>query len=159
MTVVLETERLFLRELLLNDVEPLGAVLANPEITKHIGGPRDQGTVRQWIQEQQRNYQEHGFGYWAVIQRESATFVGQAGVFGSPPELGCVLDEPYWRHGLAKEILGAVRDHAFTHLGLDHLSATVQPNHKAGNKLAVALEMQLEGDEDELVYRIHKEAG
>jgi RimJ/RimL family protein N-acetyltransferase len=156
MTVVVETERLFLRELLLNDIEPLAAILGSPEVTRHIAGPRDANAVRRWIQDQQASYREHGYGHWAVIHRESATLVGYAGLEGERPELGCVLDEPYWRLGLATEILSAVRDHAFTSLGVEALSARVSRKNKAGKKLAAALGLRLDHDGDELVYAVHR---
>lgn len=159
MTVVFETERLFVRELLLNDVEPLAAILAKANVTEHIGGPRDSSGARAWIQQQQRSYREFGYGYWAVIHRESAALVGQAGVeCHAPPRIGCVLDEPYWRLGLAKEVLTAVRAHAFEELQLDQLGAVVHPNNAAGQKLAVALGMDLEHQDDEAVYRLVKES-
>ena len=73
MTIILETERLFLRELLLNDVEPLTALLSSPEVTRFTGGPRDENAVRRFVKAQHESYREHGYGYWAVVHRDSGT--------------------------------------------------------------------------------------
>ena len=160
MTIILETERLFLRELLLNDVEPLTALLSSPEVTRFSGGPRDENAVRRFVQAQHESYREHGYGYWGVVHRDSGTLVGQAGITSaSTPTLGCELDEAYWGHGLGKEVAAALRDYAFDHLNLDGVAASVDRNDKAGRKLAEAIGMELLSDDHPrvIVYTIRKE--
>ena len=155
MTVIVETERLFLRELLLNDVEPLSAITAKPAVTQYTGGGRDPAAVRDWIQAQHESYRARGYGDWAIIHRESATLVGHAGLTREPggePELCCEIDEPYWRMGLGRETLSAVIDHAFARLNLDRITARIHPKNEAGKKLAEAIGMTLESERESLIY-------
>ena len=143
---------------MLNDVEPLTALLSSGELTRFTGGPRDETAVRRWVQAQQESYREHGYGYWAVVHRDSGSVVGQAGIASTTiPTLGCELDAAYWGHGLGKEISAALRDYAFEQLGLDHIVASVDKNDKAGRKLAEAIGMKLESENGSFVYGIRKE--
>jgi len=155
MTVILETERLFLRQLLLNDVDPLAALWASADVMQYLGGPKTASQARAWVQEQQREYRERGYGYWAVIHRESAAFLGQAGVAA---ELGCELDPSCWGAGVAGEVLGAIRDHAFGSTGIEALRASVHPKNKAAHRLAEGIGMTVEKKEDQWLYRIERPA-
>ncbi len=160
MTVILETERLFLRELLFNDVEPLTALLSSAEATRFTGGPRDETAVRRWVQAQQESYREHGYGYWAVVHRDSGSVVGQAGIAATTiPTLGCELDAAYWGHGLGKEVSAALRDHALDKLSLDRVAASVDRKDEAGLRIAEAIGMELLSDDDPrvIIYAIRKE--
>ena len=145
---------------MLNDVEPLTALLSSPEVTRFTGGPRDANAVRRFVQAQQESYREHRYGCWAVVHRDSGTLVGQAGITSaSSPTLGCELDAAYWGHGLGKEVAAALRDYAFDQLSLDRIAASVDRKDKAGRKLAEATGMELLSDDDPLVivYGIRKE--
>ena len=159
-TIILETERLFLRELLLNDVEPLTVLLSSPEVTRFTGGPRDENAVRRFVQAQHESYREHGYGYWAVVHRDSGALVGRAGITSaSTPMLGCELDAAYWGHGLGKEVSAALRDHAFNELSLERVAASVDRKDEAGLRIAEAIGMELLSDDDPhvIIYAIRKE--
>ena len=162
MTIILETERLFLRELLLNDVEPLTVLLSSPKVTRFTGGPRGENAVRRFVQAQHESYREHGYGYWAVVHRDSGALVGRAGITSasaSTPMLGCELDRAYWGHGLGKEVSAALRDHAFDELSLERVAASVDRKDKAVLRIAEALGMEPLSDDDPrvIIYAIRKE--
>ena len=152
MPVVVETERLLLREMLLNDLEPLGAIMANPVVMRYYREPFTPERTRGWIVAQQTSYREHGFGLWAVVHRESATFLGQAGLRSqdvdgvSEVELGYMLDEPAWRQGFGKEAATAVLDHAFRALGIPRVVAIVHPKNTASRRTAESAGMLHEKD-------------
>ena len=61
---------------------------------------------------------QHGFGHWAVEERESGRFIGRAGIKRHPDweldsentEVGWLLDRAVWGQGLATEAaLAAIR--------------------------------------------------
>jgi len=62
MKVILETKRLFLREMNAEDFEALYAVLADPDIMQHYPYAFDEKRVRDWIERNMKRYEENGFG-------------------------------------------------------------------------------------------------
>src|SRR5262245_47305269 len=77
---VLETERLRLRGHRVEDLEACAAMWADPVVTRHIGG---KPFSREETWSKMMRYAGHwalmGFGYWAVEDKASGTFLGEAG--------------------------------------------------------------------------------
>ena len=71
----LETERLVLRELTNDDLAAWYAILSDAETMKHYPAPFDEEKVRQWLEWNLENYQNYGFGLWAVILKEENRLV------------------------------------------------------------------------------------
>ena len=71
MKVILETKRLFLREMNAEDFEALYAVLADPDIMQHYPYAFDEKRVRDWIERNMKRYEENGFGLWAVCLKDT----------------------------------------------------------------------------------------
>lgn len=79
---ILETPRLVLRAHELDDLDACVAMWAEPEVVRYtVGTPSS--PQRTWLR--MLGYRGHwsmlGFGYWAVIERASGTFVAS---WGSP---------------------------------------------------------------------------
>jgi RimJ/RimL family protein N-acetyltransferase len=49
-SIVLETRRLILRRLTLEDVEDLARIYADPDVTRFLGGPRTLQQTREWVE-------------------------------------------------------------------------------------------------------------
>ena len=69
--IILETERLFLREMDRNDYDALYRVLADTEIMCHYPYTFDEARVRAWIERNIDRYHVNRFGLWAVCLKES----------------------------------------------------------------------------------------
>ncbi len=119
MKKILETERLYLREMTMDDFESLYKVLADPSIMQHYPYTFDEERVRGWIERNIRRYSEDGFGLWAVCIKDSGEMIGDCGltlqnIDGSMlPEIGYHIRADQQRKGYAKEAAAAVRDWAF----------------------------------------------
>lgn len=119
MKKILETERLYLREMTMDDFESLYKVLADPLIMQHYPYTFDEERVRGWIERNIRRYSEDGFGLWAVCIKDSGEMIGDCGltlqnIDGSMlPEIGYHIRADQQRKGYAKEAAAAVRDWAF----------------------------------------------
>ena len=117
--MILETERLFLREMNMNDLHALYAVLADPEIMRHYPYSFDEHRVREWIGRNMDRYREYGFGLWAVCLKETGEMIGDCGLTLQPidgemlPEIGYHIRRDCQRKGYAREAALAVRDWAF----------------------------------------------
>ena len=80
MPVVLETQRLRLRELGWEDLEPLAEILSDEETMAHYPAPFDRAKVERWISWNLENYRVFGFGLWAVEEKGSGAFLGDCGI-------------------------------------------------------------------------------
>lgn len=115
----LETERLFLREMTMDDFDALYAVLADPDIMRHYPYSFDEQRVRGWISKNIERYEIFGFGLWAVCLKDSGQMIGDCGLtmqnIGGviKPEIGYHIRKDMQKNGYAKEAACAVRDWTF----------------------------------------------
>lgn len=119
--MILETERLFLREMTMEDYDALYAVLADREIMQYYPYAFDSARVKDWIRRNQTRYRTDGFGLWAVCLKSTGEMIGDCGLTLQPiegqllPEIGYHIRRDCQRRGYAREAASAVRDWAFAH--------------------------------------------
>ena len=117
--MIIETERLYLREMTEDDFEALNKVLADSDIMQHYPYAFDEARVRNWIQRNMERYRIFGFGLWAVCLKETGEMIGDCGLTMQlingqiKPEIGYHIRADKQRKGYAKEAAAAVRDWTF----------------------------------------------
>lgn len=117
--MVIETERLILREYTRDDFNALFEIVSDPETMQHYPAPFDEQRTKEWIAWNLENYEKYGFGLWAVVLKGSGEFIGDCGITIQNidkemlPEIGYHIHKKYWRRGFAKEAARAVRDWVF----------------------------------------------
>ena len=80
--MVIKTENLLLREFTHEDFPALFEILSDPETMRHYPKPFDENRTKDWIEWNLQNYEEYGFGLWAVVLRETDEFIGDCGLNG-----------------------------------------------------------------------------
>ena len=116
---MIETERLLLREYTMDDFDALYEIMSDPETMQHYPAPFDEARTRRWIEWNIENYEQYGFGLWAVVLKETGMFIGDCGITiqnidgDMLPEIGYHINKRYWRQGFAKEAAIAVRNWVF----------------------------------------------
>ena len=125
MKKIIETERLILREYVMEDFSALYNILSDGETMKHYPKPYDErGTVR-WLKWSLDNYEKYGFGLWAIELKSTGEFIGDTGITmqnidgEALPEIGYHIDKSHWRCGYAREAASAVRDWFFENTDFD----------------------------------------
>ena len=142
--IIMETGRLILRELDMADLDPLYAILSDPETMRHYPKPFDRDRVRGWIQWNLDNYRMYGFGLWAVIRKEDGAFIGDCGITlqdidgAMLPEIGYHIRRDCWRQGFGGEAARAVRDWAFGHTDYPALYSYMKYTNAASAATAMA---------------------
>ena len=117
--MMIETERLCLRELTPDDYDALYAVLADSDIMQHNPYTFDEARVRRWITRNIERYDMDGFGLWAVVLKETGEMIGDCGItmqniHGTMlPEIGYHIRKDQQRKGYASEAAAACIRYSF----------------------------------------------
>ena len=141
---VIETERLYLREMTENDFEALKKVLANPEIMQHYPSAFDESGVKNWIQRNIDRYRIFGFGLWAVCLKETGEMIGDCGLTMQlingqiKPEIGYHIKADQQRKGYAKEAASAVRDWTFINTPFNIVYSYMKYTNEASARTAIS---------------------
>jgi len=116
---IIETERLYLRELTSADQENWSRVLSDPIAMKYYPHPLSAEEVTKWLEWTLDNYRKYRHGFWAVILKEGDIFIGDCGITMQNiegeivPEIGFHIIKDYWNRGYATEAALACREYAF----------------------------------------------
>lgn len=136
--VVLETERLVLRELTGDDAEFILGLLNQPSFLRFVGdkGIRTVSDARAWIETGPRaNYRRHGYGLNLVTLREVAEPIGICGLVNrewlEDPDIGFSLLPDYWSQGYAYEASSAVLRQAATVYRLGRILAITNHDNRS----------------------------
>lgn len=78
--MILETERLYLRELEQADFKALCRILQDEDTMYAYEGAFSDMEVQEWLDRQICRYQKWNFGLWAVVLKETNQMIGQCGL-------------------------------------------------------------------------------
>lgn len=146
--MVIETARLILRNYSMEDFDAIFEILSDEETMQHYPKPYDEEMTRQWIEWNIQNYQEYGFGIWAVILKETREFIGDCGLTIQTidgellPEIGYHIHKKYWKKGFGSEAAKAVRDWAFENTAYDSLYSYMKYTNIGSYSTAIAAGMK-----------------
>ena len=149
---VLETDRLVLRRLDVDDAAFILELLNDPSFIRFIGdkGVRDLEAARNYILNGPvASYKQFGFGLYAADLKESGAPIGICGILKRDtlphPDIGFAFLPAYWNKGYAYEASAAVLEHARKTLSIDRVLAITTPDNEASVKLLVKLGLRFDG--------------
>lgn len=141
--MILETERLYLRELEQEDFPALCKILQDEKTMYAYEGAFSEEEVQEWLDRQLARYAQYGFGLWAVIRKESGELIGQCGLTMQPWKDGEVLEIGYlfrrdcWHRGYAAEAARACKQYAFETLGAKEVCSIIRYTNTASQNVAL----------------------
>lgn len=147
---ILETERLFIRESTIQDVEAFYRIYQHPSITQYMEPLYEN---RQDECAYMQDYIKHvygfyGYGLWTILLKETGEIIGRAGLSVRPgcelPELGYVIDVKKQRQGYAYEACLAILHYAKEELAFDGVQALTDKNNTASENLLKKLGFHVE---------------
>jgi len=155
----LETERLYMRPFEASDADGLFELDSNPNVHRYLGNrpiisPSQCFDIINLIQ---RQYEAYGIGRYAVLLKDTDTFIGWAGLkFIDEPkngltgfhDIGYRLQEAHWGKGYASEAAFAWRDHAFDTMEIPILYASAHIDNNGSNIILQKIGMQMTGQYD-----------
>lgn len=164
--VWLQTERLQLRWMTVDDAELMLAVWNDPAFVRFVGdrGIRTVDEARTTMEEgAMKLYSDYGYGPFRVALRDDDAPIGICGLFRrdglDDPDIGFATLPNYCGKGYAFEAARAVIDHTRDDLELPRLTAIVSPENEASvgliRKLGLRFERMYrmaEDDDDVAIY-------
>lgn len=141
--MILETERLYLREMSQSDFTSLCKILQDEETMYAYEGAFSDAEVQEWLDKQISRYRKFGFGLWAVVLKETDEMIGQCGLSMQPwkdrevLEIGYLFQRQYWHKGYATESASACRKYAFEVLDASEVCSIIRDNNTASQNVAI----------------------
>ena len=147
---MIETARLRLRKMVPEDIEGLLEIFTDARVMASFGVPpfsREQMTA--WMTRNLSHQEEHGYGLFSVVLESEGKLIGDCGLEhmeidgDKVVELGYDFASAYWGQGFATEAAEAVRDYAFTELGITELVSLIQTHNLASLRVSEKIGMRL----------------
>jgi RimJ/RimL family protein N-acetyltransferase/uncharacterized cupin superfamily protein len=148
----LETERLVLRKVTMEDAPLRLAMRADPEHTRYllVAGPPSEDEVRArlaWILRDMTLGRSKG---WTVVEKATGAAIGQVAIVRIDAEnrtasLAYELLTATWGKGYAREAVARVLRFGFEELSLHRLQAEIDPGNVRSRKVAEAVGLAFEG--------------
>ena len=144
----LETERLLLRPHVAADLAACAAMWADPQVVKHIGGrPFTEEEVWGRVLRYAGHWAALGFGYWAIFEKATGRYIGEAGFadfkrdltpsLNRAPEIGWALIPSAHGKGFATEAVRACVGWADGHFPAgQHTACIIVPANTASLRVA-----------------------
>jgi RimJ/RimL family protein N-acetyltransferase len=151
-SIILETQRLLLREFDAADAAAFYMLGSDPAITRYTGDPGLTSVEHALEILRSRtlaDYRKHGFGRWACVLKTSDAVIGFAGLKYldelEEVDIGYRLLPAYWGRGLATEAGQAVLNFGFDQLRLERIIGLVDPENVASVRVLDKLGMTWDG--------------
>lgn len=150
MKTLIETERLLLREITLDDTEEMFQLYSNPDVLKYTGESPvvSMEEMELAIQIRINNYKKYGYGRWATFLKDEMQFIGWAGLAYLPEfdeiDLGYRFLPNYWGMGFATEASQAILTYGFDKLELKRIIAIAMKENKASIKVMGKVGMEFD---------------
>lgn len=149
---MIESTRLILRRMARSDHAAFDTLLGDEEVMESSdSGPLDSEQVRLWLKDHIEGYEKNkGIEVFAVVIKSTSEVIGYCGLTqfhiddAPETEVGYRLVRKVWGKGYATEAASAVRDYAFSELGVARLVAVIEPTNERSIGVAKKLGMRRE---------------
>jgi RimJ/RimL family protein N-acetyltransferase len=143
-SVHIDTERLYLRPMVMRDLDDLVALHADPEVSRYTSAyTRDEAIER--LRRDEHDWREYGHGLFALLASEDGRFLGRVGLKYYPEfdeaEVGWVLRRAEWGRGYATEAARACAGWGFREFGYPYLTAMIMAENTRSIRVAERLGM------------------
>lgn len=147
--IILETPRLFLYEMALEDAPDFFALNADPEVMQYTGDvsfanvEEARALVRNYKQ-----YDLHGYGRWTMKHKQTGEFIGWCGIRHfeelGDTDIGYRLLKKHWNKGYATEASIACLEFGFKTMGLKRIIGRADRRNGASIRVFEKLGLRFE---------------
>jgi ribosomal-protein-alanine N-acetyltransferase len=123
-----------------DDLDDLASIYADPDVMRFLSGhPLTRDETAGWLNYFLAGWENFGFGWWAVLLKESGKVIGHCGLqfIHVTPEVEVTygLAKAYWRKGLASEAARACLRYGFEELKLERIYALADPANTGSHRV------------------------
>ena len=158
--MLLETERLILRQITRKDFPDLCKMLQDPDVMWAYEHAFSDLEVTLWLEKQLARYRQNGFGLMAVMLKSTNELIGQTGITMQEwngqqvPEIGYIFAKAHWHKGYATEAASACKQYAFETLDFKEVYSIIRDNNIPSQKVAVRNGMKKTGETIRFYYNM-----
>jgi ribosomal-protein-alanine N-acetyltransferase len=160
---ILETERLLLRQITLDDAEDIFEYAVDPEMAKYVSWDPHTSIEDSihFIHAMIKKYERICLSDWGIVYKENNKFMGTCG-YGwwssahARAEIGYALSKKYWNRGLMTEALRKVVTFGFEKMKLNRIEARCFIANRASEKVMQKIGMKFEGIQREGLFAKEK---
>lgn len=166
MKTIIETERLILREFLIEDAFDMFSLNKDPAVIQYTGdNPFESIQAAENFLKNYDAYQKFGFGRWAVLTKNENAFIGWCGLKRNEEDqvdIGFRFFQKEWNKGYATESAKACLIYGFEKLNLVEIIGRAQKENTASIRVLEKIGMEywkegeVDGLEKAIYYRIRK---
>jgi ribosomal-protein-alanine N-acetyltransferase len=150
---IIKTERLFLRNLEVNDWQAVNEYASDPEVVRYMDwGPNTEKETKEFIQRAMSTQEEKSRRMYtlAIVVEKEDRLIGSCGINVSNAEnregwLGYCLNRNFWGRGYGTEVARGLVNLGFTKLALHRIFATCDPRNTASAHVLEKSGMKREG--------------
>lgn len=149
---VLETERMILRPIKMDDAEDMYAYGSDPEVTRYVTWHAHQSIeeTQQFISFLLGKYEEGAVSQWGIEHKESGRLIGTMGFINwntkhFKAEVGYALSREFWNRGYTSEAMKAIIDFGWNQMKLVRIEARCMPDNINSARVMEKVGMQYEG--------------
>lgn len=149
--IIIETKRLFLRKVSIEDAGVILALLNEPSFIRNIGdrGVRTLENARDYIINRLiASYEKFGFGMYLVVLKDSGSPTGLCGLVKrdglDDVDIGYAFLPQFWSKGYATETALAVKEYAKNTIGLKRLVAITDPANEGSIRVLEKIGLEFE---------------
>jgi RimJ/RimL family protein N-acetyltransferase len=145
-----ETTRLWMRHMTNDDIAGLLTVFGDAETMRFYPAPFDRQQMQKWVDWNQHNYANSGYGLWTLLLRNTGEIIGDCGLVNQEVdgvlevEIGYHVRRDLWGEGLATEAALACRNYGLNVLSRRHLISLIHPRNIASRRVAEKIGMTLQ---------------
>ena len=154
MSSVIETERLVLRELTLDDVDAIFAIVGDPETMKYYPRRFSRDDAADWVNRNLERYRRDGFSLYAVsLKTDSSEVIGDCGLIRQDVEGESMIEVAYhfrrdcWGKGYATEAAKSCMAYAFEQLDAPKVVSLIRaenvPSRRVAERNGMTIERQV----------------
>lgn len=140
---ILETPRLTLRRLTMDDVDNLLLIFEDPIAMTFYHGTKSKQDAIQWVEKANRQFESMRQGFFAIELKSSGEFLGISGILFQEEidgkdlnEIGYLYARKHWGKGYATEAVKALLDYGFNTLGHKTLFTIIDPKNAVSIRVA-----------------------
>lgn len=151
----IETERLVLRQITIDDAEDMYLYASNEEVTRYVTW--DTHSSLSDTNEFINSFLPHYDAPWGIELKENGKFIGTVHFVWWQPkhnsaEIGYVLSKEYWGKGLITEAAKAIIPFGFESMNLVRIQARCFLENEGSERVMVKLGMSFEGISRKVMY-------